>query len=91
MSPENVPAVRGGKGATPSRQGHPGMAIIPLPRMPVITMIIIFLGSGIPINNLHLPLLLGGGTTQFIPKIYTKNDGLENVSPFKYGYFEYLP
>ncbi len=32
--------------------------VVPLPRMPVTTRILIFLGSGIPIN-LHLPLLLG--------------------------------
>ena len=35
----------------------------PPPRMPVTTGIIIYLGSGIPIN-LHLALLLGGGHTQ---------------------------
>ncbi len=39
--------------------------VVPLPRMPVTTRNMTFLGSGIPIN-LHLPLLLGGGTTQDI-------------------------
>ena len=41
--------------------------VVPLPRMPVTTRIITFLvgNPGIPIN-LHLPLLLGGGTTQMI-------------------------
>ena len=39
--------------------------VVPLPRLLVTTRIISCLGSGIPIN-LHLPLLLGRGTTQLI-------------------------
>ena len=40
--------------------------VVPLPRMPVTTRIITFL-VGNPNLNLHLPLLLGRGTTQNIP------------------------
>ncbi len=39
--------------------------VVPLPRIPVTTRIIVFL-VGDPNLNLHLPLLLGGGTTQVI-------------------------
>ena len=40
--------------------------VVPPPRMPVTTRIITFL-VGDPELNLHLPQLLGGGTTQVIP------------------------
>ena len=40
--------------------------VVPLPRIPVTTRIILFLVGDLNLN-LHLPLLLGGGTTQDIP------------------------
>ena len=40
--------------------------VVPLPRIPVTTRIITFLVED-PKLNLHLPRLLGGGTTQGIP------------------------
>ena len=52
-------------------RGFMGYWVIPLPRMPVTTRTITCLVrySDIPIN-LHLPLLLGRGTTQDIYNIY---------------------
>ena len=45
------------------------VGLFPLPRMPVTTRIVMFL-VGDPELNLHLPLLLGGGTIQNIRNSY---------------------
>ena len=54
--------------------------VVPPPRMPVTTRITTFLGLGIPIN-LHLPQLLGGGTTQVIQISWLFNLPPPNVPP----------
>ena len=68
--------------------------VVPLPRIPVTTRIIPCL-VGNPELNLHLPLLLGGGTTQdtlptakigcqigqpLEPQMFLSNDGLTVIS-----------
>ena len=45
--------------------------VVPPPRIPVTTRITMFL-VGDPELNLHLPLLLGGGTTQHIPPPFSR-------------------
>ena len=55
-------------------------SVVPLPRIPVTTRIIIFLVGDPELKNLHLPLLLGGWTTQnmsFEEPAY-QNHGLHN-------------